>query len=367
MHTGNIKVELLNAIQSAFRRPYEIDLVASSADLKKSLSDFLAVPGTPYDQGLFNFLEWIESQNLLVRFLRAARRTNPGNEALGRMIAKFVGLESSFNALRPLAPDGRSLSFEEAEGLVFRGVTFENVGPWLDFLGKIRHAVCRIEPQPAKVGLAGYGTGFLVAPDVVMTCFHVAAPFWTDPIRAKQVRVRFDYETAVDGIGTGEGQEYALRGEWLAGTEPNSRCSQPWQCIHSSEEHLDFALLRLNKRAAVDSGGGGARSFLTLTARMFHPADPVMILQHPAAEPLKLSFGAVIEMEPHRVRYKVNTQGGSSGSPCLTQDLKVTAIHHYGLGDQNRGVTHEAILSYLGKRDNRKQLKIIELEQYLLS
>jgi hypothetical protein len=81
-------------------------------------------------------------------------------------------------------------------------------------------------------------------------------------------------------------------------------------------------------------------------------------LQHPAAEPLKLSFGAVEDRDPpNHVRYKVNTQGGSSGSPCLTQDLKVVAIHHYGQMDKNRGVTHEAILNYLtGKREQLKPL-----------
>ena len=92
----------------------------------------------------------------------------------------------------------------------------------------------------------------------------------------------------------------------------------------------------------------------------------MMILQHPAAEPLKLSFGSVTEVETTRVRYKVNTQGGSSGSPCLTQDLKVTAIHHYGLGDCNQAVPHEAILSFLGQADNRKRLQAIGLDQYLL-
>ena len=66
---------------------------------------------------------------------------------------------------------------------------------------------------------------------------------------------------------------------------------------------------------------------------------------------MKLSFGAVEKPDPpSHVEYKVNTQGGSSGSPCLTQDLKVTAIHHMGMADKNRGVTHEAILNFLKAR-----------------
>jgi len=231
----------------------------------------------------------------------------------------------------------------------------------------MRRAVCRIEPQPQQDGTAGYGTGYLVAPDVVMTNFHVAEPFWLDPARAKRVRLRFDYETAVNGVGTEEGREYALRTEWSASDAATAEWPHPWQCVCSPKLQLDFALMRLDKRAADDQVDGVARSFLALTSRSFNPSDPLMILQHPAAEPLKLSFGAVTDLEPNRVCYKVNTQGGSSGSPCLTQDLKVTAIHHYGLEDRNRAVTHEAILSRLAEKDYREKLKTLDLEQYLFA
>ena len=44
----------------------------------------------------------------------------------------------------------------------------------------------------------------------------------------------------------------------------------------------------------------------------------------------------------------------------------MTAIHHYGLGDCNQAVPHEAILSFLGQADNRKRLQAIGLDQYLL-
>ena len=72
--------------------------------------------------------------------------------------------------------------------------------------------------------------------------------------------------------------------------------------------------------------------------------DPLLILQHPSAAPLKLAIGAV-EMPdpPSRVFYKVNTEGGSSGSPCLNQRLETIALHHWGEVSRNRGVTFTAI------------------------
>ena len=77
-------------------------------------------------------------------------------------ISKLADLESRFSELRPVG------SFEEAERIVLKGVKFEDVGPWIDQLATMRRAVCRIEPQPESDTIEGYGTGFLVAPDVVI-------------------------------------------------------------------------------------------------------------------------------------------------------------------------------------------------------
>jgi len=77
--------------------------------------------------------------------------------------------------------------------------------------------------------------------------------------------------------------------------------------------------------------------------------ESLVILQHPAAEPLQLSFGSVMPGTPpeNRVAYKVNTDGGSSGSPVFTQDLRLVAIHCGYETDHNLGVTHAAILQFL--------------------
>jgi hypothetical protein len=212
--------------------------------------------------------------------------------------------------------------------------------------------------------IAGFGTRYLVAPDVVMTNFHVAESFWANPAKAKRVKLRFDFESQTTGVGVSEGTEYALALEWPTKPTKGDEWKHPWQCMSSPQAELDFALLRLAKPSGDETVDGGVRGFLQLTARAFNATDPILILQHPAAAPLKLSFGAVEgPVPPNRVLYKVNTEGGSSGSPCLTQDLKVTAIHHYGLVNNNRGVTHEAILSHFAGK--REQLKTLGLEHLI--
>lgn len=55
------------------------------------------------------------------------------------------------------------------------------------------------------------------------------------------------------------------------------------------------------------------------------------ILQHPEGAPLKLAFDtqAIIGLKSkNRVRYRTNTEGGSSGSPCFDADWNLIALHH---------------------------------------
>jgi hypothetical protein len=374
---GPTLVDIRKALLHAF--PVEeigsLVVAAESAKLEKSVREYL-VGGTQYRDGVFSYLKWVKAQNRLVCFLKAAREENPDHPELGQVMNRLADLENRFAALHPVAEDGAPYSLENAEAEVVKavaayeakvleGVGFENVGPWLDKLGQMRRAICRIEPYPDS--LPGCGTGYLVAPDIVMTNFHVAEPFWNNSTAAQKVVVRFDFEVPAGKVGAEEGDTYPLRAEWKPGEQPTAARPHPWQCLsspadESAADKFDFALLRL-ARPAVDDAGK-ARPCLELTAQEFRKADPVLILQHPAGEPLKLSFGSITKVESTRVRYMVNTKDGSSGSPCLTQDLKVTAIHHFTTGNENQAVTHQAILNFLRHPAHRDLLHADGLGRY---
>jgi Trypsin-like peptidase domain/Effector-associated domain 1 len=345
MQSGELRDELREALLDAFRVPGEMKIVVDRADLGVSFANFLAADGIAYDAALFNLLQWVDAQDKMLPLMNSAGRKAPGNRKLREVSVKLADLESRFSELRPVG------TFGEAERIVLKGVKFEDVGPWIDRLATMRRAVCRIEPQPETDSIEGYGTGFLVAPDIVMTNYHVASSFWSGKERAERVRIRFDYESAVPGDSSFHGTEHELAITVSQSADVADELEKsPWQVAFSPEGAvgLDFALLRLARPAGDDLVRGAKRGFLKLTSRRFLSTDPILILQHPAAEPMKLSFGAVEKSDPpSHVEYKVNTEGGSSGSPCLTQDLMVTAIHHMWLADKNRGVTHEAILNYL--------------------
>ena len=97
-----------------------------------------------------------------------------------------------------------------------------------------------------------YGTGFLVAEDVIITNFHVAGPFWDDKTKAGRVVLRFGYETDSSGVEVSGGVEYKLASTWRGPGAPTPGADRPWQVLSSPEDKRDFALLRLEKAAGEE-------------------------------------------------------------------------------------------------------------------
>jgi len=270
---------------------------------------------------VFNLIVWAIAHGRLTELVQAAATDNPGNELLKEVARGFSFTKSEAG---------------EVERVVLENVGFENVGQWLEKLASLRRQVCRIEPQPGSID--GYGTGFLVARDIVVTNSHVRSAF-ADPA---QVVFRFDYEADARGPAVSAGRECRLAG--------GDYC-----LAESSADELDYAFVRLEERAGEDQIAGSARGFVRPRSTTLTDGEPIVILQHPAAEPLKLSIGSISDrgVSDNFVQYSANTKGGSSGSPCLNMRLDVVALHHQGRSKSNRGVLWGAIEAHLkstGKR-----------------
>lgn len=263
--------------------------------------------------------------------------------AHGRVTELVIGAAAERpedSRLRSLAE--RSLFAGPAEGelehVVLPAVRFENLGHWLDRLGRLRRSVARFEPQPLAESRANYGTGFLVAPDILMTNWHVVEASLCGARDPKGVVVRFDCEVDASGAET-SGRVCGL--------------ADDWDCGHSALVGLDYALIRLKDAPGEDPTGGGTRGFVRLDGtHRPNPDEPLIVLQHPDAMPLKLSIGTVTEVDANgrRVQYSANTMGGSSGSPCFNAALEPVAMHHRGNTDHNRGVRLDAIYNDLVAR-----------------
>ena len=305
-----------------------------------------------FESNVQTLLESAAGQEQLAKLFKAAVEAAPNNANL-KEIKQYI--DAFYRVIERVAPDHQDVE-RCLERVLFTNVRFEWAGRWLKELDQLRHRVCRIEPQPrddqrADRGLNGWGTGFLVGPDVILTNYHVMSGF----VDAANVRVRFDCEYDPNGI-ISEGRAFSL--------------ADNYEILGSRVEELDFALLRLKDPPAHDDIEGNPRGFFSLTDNRIEEREPLLILQHPLGEPLKLAFGSVSSRDNwtnNRLGYNVNTAGGSSGAPCLTQGLDVVALHRQGgLGSYNSGVLMSAIIDYWSQDDQAKRLKEAGLDYLVI-
>jgi hypothetical protein len=206
--------------------------------------------------------------------------------------------------------------------------------------------VCRIEVRTSPLR----GTGFLVAPDVVLTNYHVVEPVinWQRSQAGEQVAgaripasllgARFDHKVLADGVQLSPGSVHTLHeSEWLVDYSPDG--SEPFEAVPGDK--LDYALLRLASAPGKDVVDGSTQPVtlrgwvsLPLVAPDLSAGMPFFILGHPLGESLKMSLDTnavtAINANCTRVRYATNTEAGSSGSPCFDRDWKLVALHHAG-------------------------------------
>ena len=189
----------------------------------------------------------------------------------------------------------------------------QQIGGFLDSvsLRRSEQAVCRLEFEGANP--QAQGTGFLLAPGLVMTNFHVMQDVIKGLVTSKLVILRFDY------IGSdtepAAGQEYRLAEDWLVDKSPINV--------------LDYTLLRVagdpGSAPASDNPNGPPRGYLVPAPHTFRVGEPLVIIQHPQGRPRRFSVDRVkyVPEDGMRIAYLADTDYGSSGSPCLTASFEL--------------------------------------------
>lgn len=245
-----------------------------------------------------------------------------------------------------------------------------NVGLWREQLFRLEGRVCQVE-----VNHSVRGTGFLVGADTLLTNHHVVRNVIEKSALASTVRLRFDYRVLPNGTRS-DGTVVSLhKSDWLIDWTPctaGERANKPDAATPTIDE-LDFALLRLDRafgdELLIAGSQGSPRGWISVPKGepliTVDPPMPVLILQYPAHEPLKLAVdtAAVLRLYENgtRVRYTTNTDPGSSGSPCFDIDWKLIALHHYGdrLHDKaqyNQGIPIKMIRERLKRSGNEGAL-----------
>jgi V8-like Glu-specific endopeptidase len=263
-------------------------------------------------------------------------------------------------ALRTLAVDvGLSAVDVPVLERIVSGSTFHDTGPWLARLGELERQVCRVE-IPAGTPK---GTGFLVAPDVALTAYHVIQELHEKGGSPHEARLRFDFKSPVVSPGT----EFRLADDWLVAWRPpglaDFAADAGDQVPAPAADELDFVLLRVQgspgkQSAGLTSGMQGAPARGWIRAAQvgvdgYAAKHTLLILQHPLGMPLKLAFGQSggLNASGTRLRYQVSTDFGSSGSPCLNASLELIGLHQGGDTSRtpgyNSAVPIAAIRDYL--------------------
>jgi hypothetical protein len=306
--------------------------------------------GGDFKQIVFDLLEEAEREGYTQQLVVAARQSNPGSEQL-LAAAQALGLAASTPALERLVRD----------------LPFVDIAQWRAKLGAIETQVCRVETP------SGCGTGFLVGPRTVFTNYHVVEEVIKGAANPSLVVLRFDYKRGTDGTTLHPGTEFRLVAkDWLADSSPYSKADDVDDpTLIPGPEELDYALLRVEGdpgQHAVSANnaepGAPVRGFIKVPSGAvdLRPDGPLLIVQHPKGAPLKLAFDTqsitTVNGNRTRVRYRTNTEGGSSGSPAFDANWNLLALHHGGdpdakpasLAKWNQGIPIDTIVALITKR-----------------
>jgi len=260
------------------------------------------------------------------------------DEAVARAYGRFFGdrppvslqTGGAKEALVPARDPGLEKTLSKELG-------FLDAAVWYGTFGRMQRRIAQVElndPDDTK------GTAFLVGPDAVLTAYHVVEKVIKKEVPAAGVKVRFDYRTGPSP----QGVEVKLAGA--------TQASMPWLLAHSPYSpgeaaakpdrpppkpgELDYALLKLARPVGSEATDAGPRGWIDVpsTQPPVVGLPMLLILQHPMREPLQLALDThprcALVHDGRRVRYWVNTEGGSSGAPVFDKDWKLVALHHYG-------------------------------------
>jgi len=181
-------------------------------------------------------------------------------------------------------------------------------------------AVARIQIRQPNGRAYGWGTGFLIAPQVLITNNHVLpSQDW-----AVYSSAQFDYETDLQDRPTG----------------PVDFAINPQQLFYTSPE-LDFTVVAVAARSTDGEQNLEQFGWLPLlgnTGKSFE-GEWLTIVQHPSGERKQLCVreNRLLKKSEDVLWYSTDTLGGSSGSPVYNNDWFVVALHHSGIPEKRNG------------------------------
>ncbi len=313
--------------------------------LEKDLEDIVA--DGPLKNVVFDLLNIADQEGWDGELVREAYRYNPKNEAMLRVYENY-GIAPKIELVKAGAPvagmDTRPSSAGLQKLIRDDNPTLDIVA-WRTRLTELESRVCRID-----IDGRGKGTGFLIGLETVLTNYHVVEDIIAGKKVSASVSCLFDYKVLADNkLNTGTRVPLAAARAipvWSPYTA-GEKAGKPDETL-PTEDELDFALLRLDRAfGAEPAGAPRGHEVLPATAAEFVPGQGLIIAQHPGGAPMKLAIDTqsvtALNSNKTRVRYKTNTENGSSGSPVFDMLWNLCGLHHYGDPDWNKPIYNQAV------------------------
>jgi V8-like Glu-specific endopeptidase len=235
-------------------------------------------------------------------------------------------------AIAPVAGEQEPFALERVLGTSdLMGVAFLEGGL------KVAKTVGRIWVGVAAGRPAGYGTGFMISPRLMMTNHHVLG----DRNVAGKSLVEFEYQLGLDG-------------QLL----PTSTFAIDVDTFHISDRDMDYAVVAVQP---VATNGRRLRDFgwnpMIEEEGKAIIAQWINIIQHPNAEPKQLALrqNQLVDLFDAFLQYTTDTAPGSSGSPLYNDRWEVVGLHHSGVPKKNAAGEILAVDGQVWRREMGEQ------------
>ncbi|CAD6526810.1 putative peptidase [metagenome] len=165
-----------------------------------------------------------------------------------------------------------------------------------------------------------YGTGFLVSPTLFLTNNHVLL----FPNEASTASFQFNYQDDSQGNPLPLDSFSAIAANPVIATSPDN--------------DLDYTLVRLAPNSSINPGD--KYGFIQLSPISIAVNQPCNIIQHPEhrRKEVVLQNNQLTNIYPKVIRYKTDTETGSSGAPVFDNNWKLISLHH-SKGDRDTNGT----------------------------
>ncbi len=180
----------------------------------------------------------------------------------------------------------------------------------------LTHSTGRVVIRDGAGRVAGYGTGFLVSPVLLLTNNHVLE----SAAEARPSTVEFFYWEDRKGR-TGQRVEFKL--------DPGR--------FFETDRGLDFSLVAVEERSENRRLKDLGWTPLIGDSGKATVGEAVNIIQHPRGEDQKvvLRQNKILDVVGHFLHYEADTEPGSSGSPVYNVDWQLAALHHSAVPKRN--------------------------------